>query len=141
LTENDWKRRVTDTAKLFNWRWAHFRPARTAKGWRTAVEGHKGFPDLVLVRPPRVIFAELKVNTRPTFEQAQWLDDLSEVSGVEVYLWTPDNWNHVFTTLAKDSSPTPRQTLQPNVVLGVTAHGREPTGIRRSMGSRQLSRP
>jgi hypothetical protein len=62
LTERDFMAQVTQLAELFGWQWAHFRPAMTTKGWRTPVSGPlgKGWPDLVLVRPPRLIFAELK---------------------------------------------------------------------------------
>lgn len=52
---------VIDVARLYGWRVAHFRPAQTARGWRTPVEADgAGFPDLVLVRGPELIFAELK---------------------------------------------------------------------------------
>jgi hypothetical protein len=30
----------------------HFRPARTAKGWRTPMTGDPGFPDVVALSPP-----------------------------------------------------------------------------------------
>jgi hypothetical protein len=126
VTENDWKRRVLDAAKLFGWRFAHFRPAQTTKGWRTAMEGHKGFPDLVLVRSPRVIFAELKVAAKLTDEQAEWLDALGTSPGVESYVWRPTDWESVYLTLAKDLAPVPVHAPP-----GVAAH--EPnatTGIR-----------
>jgi len=35
LSEADFESRVVDFARLLGWRVAHFRPARTAKGWRT----------------------------------------------------------------------------------------------------------
>lgn len=49
-----------DLAMRMRWAVAHFRPARTAQGWRTAMQGHKGFPDLVLARSGIVLFRELK---------------------------------------------------------------------------------
>jgi hypothetical protein len=111
VTETDWKSRVQETAQLFGWRWAHFRPARTKYGWVTPMEGDKGFPDLVLVRPPRLILAELKAQPatrkagRPTDDQAEWLRQLGLVPGVETYVWTPEQWQDVYLTLAKDSRP------------------------------------
>jgi hypothetical protein len=49
------------TPCAYGWRAAHFRPARTAKGWRTPVAADgAGFPDLVLVRRTRIVAAELK---------------------------------------------------------------------------------
>jgi len=54
-----------------------------------------GFPDLVLVRRPRVIFAELKSDRgRCTPEQRAWLAELAECS-VEVKLWRPSDWEEI----------------------------------------------
>ena len=65
MTERDLQDAVMEMAKLLGWRCVHFRPARTLHGeWRTAIEGHAGFPDLVLLRPPRLVFAELKSKKR-----------------------------------------------------------------------------
>ncbi len=104
LSEKDWQRRVIDCARLFNWRYTHFRPAMTAKGWRTAMQGDKGFPDLVLVKPPRVIFAELKSDDgNLTADQLSWISALNS-SDVECYVWRPQNWGDVFACLAKDAT-------------------------------------
>jgi hypothetical protein len=49
-----------------------------------------GFPDLVLVKPPRLVIAELKrAGEQPTIEQEAWLAALALVPGVECYLWRP----------------------------------------------------
>lgn len=54
-----------------------------------------GFPDLVLTRRPRVIFAELKRDDgRPTVHQEAWLDDL-RACGQEVFLWKPSDWKSI----------------------------------------------
>jgi hypothetical protein len=106
ITERDWQAKVIDAAKLFGWRWAHFRPARTAGGWRTAFSGHAGFPDLVLLRGGRLILAELKAGRGlPTPDQQEWLRGFAEVELVEAYCWYPDDWQSVYTTLAKESTP------------------------------------
>jgi hypothetical protein len=60
MNEADYQARIIDTARLHGWRCAHFRPAHTAKGWRTPIEGDRGFPDLVLARDGHIIIAELK---------------------------------------------------------------------------------
>ena len=62
VIEREWQRQVTDAAELFGWTWGHFRPAQTSKGWRTPVSGPlgSGYPDLILVRDGRLIFADLK---------------------------------------------------------------------------------
>lgn len=76
VLEANWQKWVTDYAALRGWLWLHQRPARTARGWRTATSGTlgggKGFPDLLLVRPAdgRWLVAELKTDTgRLTAEQ------------------------------------------------------------------------
>ena len=50
MTERVWQADVVALAKANSWMVAHFRPAKTAEGWRTPVEGHAGFVDLVLAR-------------------------------------------------------------------------------------------
>ena len=37
ISETEFKDQIIQFAKLHKWRVAHFRPAQTAKGWRTAV--------------------------------------------------------------------------------------------------------
>lgn len=83
---------ILDLARLFGWHRAHFRPAMTAKGWRTPVSGDgKGFPDLCLVRD-RLVFAEVKVGrNRLSPEQCSWRDWLT-YAGCEWHLWTETEW-------------------------------------------------
>ena len=70
-----------------------------AKGWlvfRTYHSKHSppGEPDLRMVRPPRVIFAELKVQRgKVSIHQELALECLRACPGVETYLWRPDCWN------------------------------------------------
>lgn len=60
----------------------------------------KGWPDLVLCRPPRLIFAELKSATgKVKKEQREWLDLLGACPGVEQYLWRPADWPLIEETL------------------------------------------
>ena len=105
-TEAGFLRAVLEAAKLQGWRTAHFRPAKTAKGWRTAVQGDgTGWPDLVLCRPPRLIFAELKTDTgKLTEEQEIWLDKLRSCIGhdfIEAVVWRPRDWPEIERTLAR----------------------------------------
>jgi VRR-NUC domain-containing protein len=99
--EADFQSVVVEVARLAGWRVAHFRPARTDKGWRTPVTADgAGWPDLVLVRPPRIVFAELKSErgkVRP--EQTEWLDVLRLLPGTEVYLWRPNDWDALVEVL------------------------------------------
>lgn len=95
-SEADFQAVVVEVARLAGWRCAHFRPARTKDGsWKTPVTADgAGWPDLCLVRPPRIIFAELKSESgklRPN--QTEWLDVLRLLPQVEVYLWRPSDWD------------------------------------------------
>jgi len=107
ITENELQNNILDLAKIFHWRRAHFRPAMTKHGWRTPVQADgKGFPDLVLLKPPRLILAEVKrQDTKPNEHQLEWLHDFAEVPGVEVYTWKPLDWDEIVATLAKDIYP------------------------------------
>lgn len=75
--------------------------AKTVGGW---LEYHTydsrrstpGFPDLVLVRDERLIFAELKVGRGKLSQfQKMWLSELHKVPKVEVYLWHPTDWENI----------------------------------------------
>jgi hypothetical protein len=101
--ERDFQRAVIDLARLTGWRVHHTRPALTRRGrWLTPIQGDAGFPDLVLVRAGRVIFAELKrVGGKPTAEQQAWLEALQACAGVEVYLWTPNDWEAIIDALQR----------------------------------------
>lgn len=94
LTEREFQQRVTDLATLHGWRWYHTHDSRRSPS---------GFPDLVLVRPNRLIFAELKSNTgRTTPQQEAWLAALRQVShstNVAAYLWRPADWPTIIDEL------------------------------------------
>jgi hypothetical protein len=104
-SEESLQAKVMQLAKLCGWRAVHFRPARTAKGWRTAFTGDKGFLDTVMVRSGRLIFAELKSDDGElTPEQQQWLDDLLlvrkwQLGVIEVYVWRPADWDEIVRIL------------------------------------------
>lgn len=80
---------VVAYAHAHGWLVMHTRPARTARGWRTAIQGDAGFPDLVLARHGRVLHVELKAETgRLTPQQAVW----SAALGESWRLWRPRHW-------------------------------------------------
>jgi hypothetical protein len=78
----------------------HDRPARTSKGWRTAVSyDGAGYPDLTLCHPSgRLLFLEVKVWARRntvTDRQLQWLDLFGRVPGVTARLVTERDWDDI----------------------------------------------
>jgi hypothetical protein len=89
MAEADLLDAVVELARLFHWQLHHCRPARTDKGWRTAITGDSGFPDIVAVRGRRMVVAELKSQRGKVTEQQQkWLDRFA-AAGCEVYCWKP----------------------------------------------------
>lgn len=93
LTEKQWQQRVVDFARLKRWKVYHTFDSRHSAA---------GFPDLVLVRAPHIIFAELKTDraaSKLSPAQQMWIDALAECMPtnphVEVYVWRPANWSDV----------------------------------------------
>jgi hypothetical protein len=83
---------VVKLAQALGYRVAHFRPARTAHGWRTAMQGDVGFPDLVIAGHGRLLAAELKViGGKLTPDQSRWLAAF-EAGGAAAYVWRPSDW-------------------------------------------------
>ncbi len=96
LTELDFQHQVTALAELRNWEWFHVRAGRTLDSWRTPGSGTmaKGWPDLVLARGSRIIFAELKRDGgKPTADQRRVLDVLGKAA--EAYVLTPKDWDFI----------------------------------------------
>ena len=70
ISEKQFENQIKDLAKIFGWRYYHT--------WRS-IHSPAGFPDIVMVRPPRLLFAELKAQDgKLSPEQESWLDDLKE---------------------------------------------------------------
>ena len=104
MTEAEHLEQVKAVALTCGWRLYHTFDSR-----RSAA----GFPDLVLVRPPRVIFAELKsekgrLDTRQRYSprtgralpnQKDWKDAFESCPGVDYYLWRPSDWDSILGVL------------------------------------------
>jgi hypothetical protein len=66
--------------------------AATDRGWRVyhthdSRRSEPGFPDLVLCRPPRVLFVELKVGRRRlSDDQVAWLELLEQCDQVDAFV-------------------------------------------------------
>lgn len=90
MTEDDLLSTVLDMAKRLGILTAHFRPAKTAAGWRTPVQGDgKGWPDLVLVGRGGVLFRELKsASGALSSEQKGWVAALA-AAGADIGVWRP----------------------------------------------------
>ena len=99
IPEADWQATVVDLARLAEWAVYHTRDSRGSE---------PGFPDLVLVRPPRLVVAELKTaRGKLRREQRVWLHLLAGVPGVEVKCWRPADWADVVATLTPPPDVVP----------------------------------
>ena len=84
--------KVIGLARAYGWLVHHQRPARTGRGWRTAIQGDAGFPDLVLARGHRLIFAELKSQRGElSAGQKNWMVTLGDEDWPETTVWRPSD--------------------------------------------------
>ncbi len=93
VTEKALQAQVLDLARLSGWRVYHTFDSRRSVA---------GFPDLVMVRPPVVLFAELKTEggkVRP--EQRGWLGALARCETVEASVWRPGDWPRIQEVLKR----------------------------------------
>lgn len=113
MSEKDFQQQILDLARVYRWRSYHTHDSRHSAA---------GFPDLVLVRGPELLFAELKTETGKVSDaQADWIADLERVASsvqtirdrlnnwtpgndtgacVEVFVWRPSDWDAINTRLA-----------------------------------------
>jgi hypothetical protein len=91
ISERDLAGYVRDVAKALGWRRYHTWLSKNSPA---------GFPDEVLLRPPRLIFAELKSERgKLRAEQEAWLAELRHVPGIEVYEWRPEDMDAIAEVL------------------------------------------
>ena len=101
LTETQFLNQVIELARICGWRVCHFRPAQTAHGWRTAIQGDAGFPDLILLKGSRGIAWELKAGKgKATEDQWAWVVAFRE-AGFEADVWHPQHWDYIERVLTE----------------------------------------
>jgi len=132
LLEDGFQAQVIGLARLYQWRLIYHAPdnrpsGRTGRPQRLAAPEGRGFPDLVLLRPPELVVAELKSDTgRIGPGQEDWIAafaalgryvaDLVEVAAgsdgyadgstlgdtaVDAYIWRPRDWDEVQQRLGR----------------------------------------
>lgn len=96
LTEQQFAAQIvgpSGLATILGWLAAHFRPAQTARGWRTPVSGElgKGWPDWVLVHPARhrLLVRELKTDAGRVSPEQAWVLEQLRAGGVDADIWRP----------------------------------------------------
>jgi hypothetical protein len=94
ISESEFADWVLDVARMYGWRSAHFRPARTKDGWRTPVQGDgAGFPDVILLHPhcDFGLALELKRETgRTSTEQETWIAAFQQTGWVAMVVRPSD---------------------------------------------------
>jgi hypothetical protein len=102
-SERDFQREVIQRAKSLGWFIFHALPGQGRNKHLTLFIGKRGFPDLVLCRPPRLLFVELKSEKgRLSKDQQEWLDAL-RACGVEVYVWRPSDLERITEILSGET--------------------------------------
>jgi len=96
-SEEEFQAKIVKAAKLLGWK-VHAERTSLSKSGRflTAVQGHIGFPDLVLARDRTLAMWELKSQkgrVRP--EQREWIDVLSGISNIDVRVLRPTDWDWI----------------------------------------------
>jgi hypothetical protein len=95
-TEAEFQRTVIQVAEARGWRVYHTHDSRRSQA---------GFPDLVMVRSPRIVFAELKAYQKGhgwnklSQEQFEWLSDLA-LCDLDCYVWDARDWERIHAVLA-----------------------------------------
>lgn len=103
-SEQAFLRRVVRLARQAGWRVFHPAPARFGKVWRTPYAGDAGLPDLILCRPPRLLFVELKsARGRVSPQQQAWLTALAQCSEVHTAVWREGDLESIEKILSGDA--------------------------------------
>ncbi|KKN24500.1 hypothetical protein LCGC14_0894400 [marine sediment metagenome] len=97
-TQFEGSKKTSGLFELGGWRWCHFRPAMSQKGWRTPLSGDKGLPDYIATRRreneyrKETLFIEIKgEGGRLTLEEKDWVADL-RAAGQSVHVWWPKDY-------------------------------------------------
>lgn len=91
---------IMELARMTGWRLVHFHDSRrmVTRGGKSFMIGDKdakGFPDLLLLRPPSILVIEVKRELgKVEPEQEAWLQAWRDC-GVDVIVARPSNWEEV----------------------------------------------
>lgn len=91
MTEAELQATIVEVAQTFGWLVFHDRDSRT---------NASGFPDLVLVKRPRVLLVELKAEKgRLNPDQRVWIDELSGCDTIASGVIRPADLDRMLATL------------------------------------------
>jgi hypothetical protein len=93
LNEKAWLAQVRTYARTHGWMTSHT---------LHSVGSEPGWVDLVCLKPPVLVLAELKTtHGRLSLHQRQWLEGLQQVTTVRTHLWRPEDWDQVRQVLSR----------------------------------------
>jgi hypothetical protein len=84
MSEADLQTHIISMAEALGYEVVHIRDSR---GQRAV-----GLPDLMLIRAPTLIFAELKTEKGRLTAKQEWFMAQVRECGVPAYLWRPSDW-------------------------------------------------
>ena len=88
ITEKAFQAQVVQLAKVYHWEPVY----HTFDSRRSC----PGFPDLVMLRGKRIIYAELKTeHGKLSMYQSLWLEALRKVPQNEVFIWRPSDFDDI----------------------------------------------
>ncbi|HXT99501.1 MAG TPA: VRR-NUC domain-containing protein [Polyangia bacterium] len=92
-------------AHMRGWRTSHDRATnaprrcRDCGSYQRIPRNTPGLPDLILLRRPRLVIAELKrEGEKPTSAQQRWLDEFA-ACGIETFVWFPHDFETIKAVL------------------------------------------
>ena len=91
VTEASWQAQVVAAADLFGWYVYHNPDSRRSNA---------GFPDLVLIRPPRILWIELKAEKGKLTDPQEEFFNLLRECEAEAYIWWPKDWDEIIEVLS-----------------------------------------
>ena len=86
ITERQFMGKVEQLAEYCGWWVWHDNDSRRNRA---------GWPDLVLLRPGRLIFAELKTDTGKLSAEQRRILSMLKMAGQEVYVWRPTDFETI----------------------------------------------
>lgn len=93
VSHKDFQQMIKEAAEYNGWK---------VQFWWRSFHSPSGFPDLILCKPPRLIFAEIKVppdKVKPA--QQEWLDVLAKLPFAEIFIWYPADWDAITDVLSR----------------------------------------
>ena len=92
LSEAEFQSQVTHLAETLGWDWMHV--VTTGKGRHFPIRGTitAGWPDLVLIKGHRIIYAELKRQNQALDPMQRQVMEKIARTGAECYVWRPSGF-------------------------------------------------